>query len=126
VQVRVPDPFPMISADFVLMVHVLNQLLDNALKYSAADSPLEVQARLEGKEVVVSVLDRGIGIPEEDLERVFDKFYRVERPEHVTGTGLGLAICKGIIEAHGGRIWAESRSGGGTSISIALPIAEAK
>jgi two-component system sensor histidine kinase KdpD len=52
--------------------------------------------------VLISVLDRGIGIPREDLEKVFDKFFRVQRPEQVTGTGLGLAICKGIVEAHGG------------------------
>ena len=111
VQISVPAGIPTIGADFVLIVHVLHNLLDNALKYSSNDTPLEVQARLEGDEVWISVLDRGIGIPEEDLERVFDKFYRVQRPEQVTGTGLGLAICKGILEAHGGRIWAEQRTG---------------
>jgi two-component system sensor histidine kinase KdpD len=126
VQISVPDGIPTIGADFVLIVHVLHNLLDNALKYSSNDTPLEVQARLEGDDVCISVLDRGIGIPEEDLERVFDKFYRVQRPEQVTGTGLGLAICKGILEAHGGRIWAEQRVGGGTSVTIALPVADGK
>ena len=67
-------------------------------------------------------MDRGIGIPPEDLSRVFDKFYRVQRPGQVTGTGLGLAISKGIIEAHGGRIWASEREGGGTVITFALPL----
>ena len=124
--VNVPEQIPMIPVDFVLMVHVLNNLLDNALKYSPSDSPLEVEARQEGQQVWISVLDRGIGIPSEDLERVFDKFYRVQRPEQVTGTGLGLAICKGIVEAHGGRIWAEHREGKGTRMTIALPIAEEK
>jgi two-component system, OmpR family, sensor histidine kinase KdpD len=124
--VDVPVGTPMISADFVLIVHVLSNLLDNALKYSSKDSPLEVRARKLENEVRVSVMDRGIGIPPDDLERVFDKFYRVQRPEHVTGTGLGLAICKGIIEAHGGRIWAETRPGGGASITFALPMAEEK
>jgi two-component system sensor histidine kinase KdpD len=124
VQVRVPETLPMIGADFVLIVHVLNNLLDNALKYSPSDSPLEVEARLESKNVYISILDRGMGIPPEDLERVFDKFYRVQRPEQVTGTGLGLAICKGIVEAHGGRIWAENRTGGGTIMTIVLPIVE--
>ncbi len=124
VQVRVPDALPMIGADFVLIVHVLNNLLDNALKYSSSDSPLEIEARLERQNVCISILDRGMGIPPEDLERVFDKFYRVQRPEQVTGTGLGLAICKGIVEAHGGRIWAENRTGGGTVMTIALPAAE--
>ena len=125
VQVDVPAGIPMISADFVLIVHVLNNLLDNAIKYSPPGSPLDVRARRNGNQVEVTVLDRGISIPKDDLERVFDKFYRVQRPEQVTGTGLGLAICKGIIEAHGGRIWAEARAGGGTSVTITLPVAEA-
>ncbi len=106
VKVDVQPGTPMISADFVLIVHVLSNLLDNALKYSPKESPLEVRGRPAGKEVEITVMDRGIGIPEDDLDRVFDKFYRVQRPEQVTGTGLGLAICKGIVEAHGGLIWA--------------------
>ena len=126
VDINVPEETPMISVDFVLIVHVLNNMLDNALKYSPTESPLAVEARQEGQEVWISVLDQGIGIPSDDLDKVFDKFYRVQRPEHVTGTGLGLAICKGIVEAHGGRIWAEQRDGKGTRITIALPIAEYK
>jgi two-component system sensor histidine kinase KdpD len=65
-----------------------------------------------------------VGIPREDLKRVFDKFYRVQRPESVSGTGLGLAICKGIVEAHGGFIAAENRPGGGTTITFTLPLPE--
>jgi two-component system sensor histidine kinase KdpD len=126
VEINVPEETPMIPVDFVLIVHVLNNMLDNALKYSPTESPLAVEARQEGQEVWISVLDQGIGIPSDDLDKVFDKFYRVQRPEHVTGTGLGLAICKGIVEAHGGRIWAEQRDGKGTRITIALPIAEDK
>jgi two-component system sensor histidine kinase KdpD len=76
------------------------------------------------KRVEIAVRDRGIGIPRGDLERVFDKFYRVQRPQQVTGTGLGLAICRGIVEAHGGRIWAEERSGGGTCLHMTLPATE--
>ncbi len=124
VQVDVPQETPMISADFVLIVHVLTNLLDNALKYSPSDSPLEVRVQQAENEVRVTVMDRGICIPQEDLARVFDKFYRVQRPDQVTGTGLGLAICKGIVEAHGGRIWAERRAGGGTCVTIAIPAAE--
>jgi two-component system sensor histidine kinase KdpD len=125
VQVNVPMGTPMISADFVLIVHVLNNLLDNALKYSPKDSPLEVQARQQGNDVQISILDRGIGIPKDDLEKVFDKFYRVQRPEQVTGTGLGLAICKGIVEAHGGRIWAESAGAGqGSTFTFTLKVSE--
>ena len=72
------------------------------------------------------VIDQGIGIPPEDLERIFDKFYRVQRPGNVTGTGLGLAISKGIVEAHGGTISAKNQPGGGTVITITLPEEERK
>lgn len=122
VQVDIAADFPLIEADFVLIVHVLVNLLDNALKYSPEGSPLAIRAWVGGNEARLAVLDRGEGIPAEDLERVFDKFYRVQRPEPVAGTGLGLAICKGIVEAHGGRTWAENREGGGTVMVVALPI----
>jgi two-component system sensor histidine kinase KdpD len=126
VDIHVPDEIPVITVDFVLIVHVIHNLLDNALKYSPAGSPLEVQASVHGSEVHIAVLDRGVGIPEDDLERIFDKFYRVQHPQQVTGTGLGLAICKGIVEAHGGRIWAENRIEGGACFTIGLPITEGK
>ncbi len=122
VRVDVPADFPLVSLDFVLIVHVLHNLLDNALKYSPPGSPLEIEARQVNDEAHILLLDRGLGIPAADLERIFDKFYRVERPEQISGTGLGLAICKGIVEAHGGRIWAANREGGGTVITMALPI----
>jgi len=122
IRVEVTPGMPLIPLDFVLIVHVLMNLLDNALKYSPENSPLEIHAYMQNNELQVAVLDRGIGIPLEDLERIFDKFYRVQRPEQVTGTGLGLAISKGIIEAHGGRIWAASRDGGGTVITFSLPM----
>ena len=121
-RVDVPENIPLIGLDFVLIVHVLNNLLDNALKYSPENSPLEVHARVIQSEICISVVDQGTGIPPDDLERIFDKFYRVHRSEQVAGTGLGLAICKGIVEAHGGRIWAENRPGGGAILTIALPI----
>jgi two-component system sensor histidine kinase KdpD len=125
IRVDVPDDFPLVDLDFVLIVHVITNLLDNALKYSPENSPLELRAQMSGTDLRISLLDRGLGIPEEDLEHVFDKFYRVQRPLQVTGTGLGLAICKGIVEAHGGHICAENREGGGTIITIALPLAAA-
>jgi two-component system sensor histidine kinase KdpD len=74
--------------------------------------------------VQVQVSDRGIGIPAGDLERIFEKFYRVQRPENVSGTGLGLSISRGIIEAHGGRIWAENRPGGGARVVFTLPLGD--
>jgi two-component system sensor histidine kinase KdpD len=104
------------------MVQVLVNLLDNAVRYSPPDSSIEVRARVDGSELQIQVADRGTGIAPADLERVFDKFYRVQRPGSVSGSGLGLSICKGIVEAHGGRIWAQNREGGGTLVTLALPL----
>jgi two-component system sensor histidine kinase KdpD len=106
----------------VLIVQVLVNLLDNALKYSPPDTPIEVCARVVGSALQVQVADHGIGLPREDRTRVFDKFFRVQRPDGVTGTGLGLSICKGIIEAHHGEIQADNRDGGGTVVTVTLPL----
>lgn len=122
VTVQIEEPLPLVPMDFVLIVQVLVNLIDNALKYSPADTPVDIQASREEAEVRVSVMDSGIGIPAGDLERVFEKFYRIERPEKISGTGLGLSISKGIIEAHGGRIRAENRPGGGTRMTFSLPL----
>jgi two-component system sensor histidine kinase KdpD len=110
--------------DFVTIVQVLVNLLDNAVKYSPPQSPIDLRARAAGAFLEIEVSDRGWGIPKEDLARVFDKFYRVRRPESIGGTGLGLSICKGIVEAHGGFIGAENRPDGGTTITVALPLQE--
>ncbi len=122
ITVDVPDDLPLVSMDFVLIERVLVNVIDNGLKYSPAESPLEIRARMAGAFVELTVADRGVGIPPEDLVRIFDKFYRVQRPGNVSGTGLGLAIGKGIVDAHGGFISAENRPGGGTIITIALPV----
>ncbi|MGA2820627.1 MAG: sensor histidine kinase KdpD [Anaerolineales bacterium] len=122
VTVDVPAELPLVPMDFVLIVQVLVNVLDNALKYSPTEAPIEIHARAIGPWLEVQVADRGIGIPSEDLGRVFDKFYRVHRPESVTGTGLGLSICKGIVEAHGGSISAQNREGGGMLITFTLPL----
>jgi len=122
VVVKVPGDLPLVPMDFVLIAQVLVNLLDNALKYSPADRPVEVQARAVGDEMHIEVRDRGVGIPPDDLERIFDKFYRVQHPGRVSGTGLGLSICKGIVEAHGGHIWAGNRDGGGAIFTVALPL----
>jgi two-component system, OmpR family, sensor histidine kinase KdpD len=123
VEVRVPADLPLVPLDFVLIAQVLTNLLDNAIKYSPPGEPIMLAATQTDDRIKMSVADRGPGIPEEDLERVFDKFYRVGRPEGVTGTGLGLAISRGIIEAHGGRITASNRPEGGTLIAFSLPLA---
>jgi two-component system sensor histidine kinase KdpD len=104
-----------------LFGQVLVNVIDNADKYSPKDSQIDIDVTQTEKVISIHVSDRGIGIPEEDLERVFDKFYRVSRPESINGTGLGLAICKGIVETHGGQISAANRQGGGTVITITLP-----
>jgi two-component system sensor histidine kinase KdpD len=118
----IPDNLPLISVDFMLIERVLVNVIDNALKYSAPESEIEIRAFVAGAFIEITVADRGVGIPPEDLNRIFDKFYRVQRPDNVSGTGLGLAIGKGIVEAHGGFISAENRPGGGTILTIALPV----
>jgi two-component system sensor histidine kinase KdpD len=122
VHIQIPDDFPLVPMDFVLIVQVFVNIIDNAVKYSPSEAPVEIEARVDGQWAAVIVADRGIGIPEEDLTRVFDKFYRVQRPDNVMGTGLGLAICKGIIEAHGGEITASNRPGGGVILTVRLPL----
>ena len=110
------------AMDDVLIVQVLVNLLDNALKYSPGDAPIEIQARVDAGQLEIRVLDRGRGIPEHELERVFEKFYRGCRPGAPRGTGLGLSICKGFVEAHNGRILAKRRTQGGTEIAVFLPL----
>lgn len=122
VSVKLADGMPLVSMDMVLMTQVLVNLLDNALKYSPIDSSIEIRAQTKTNYLLLEVLDRGPGVPEHDLQRVFEKFYRLPVPEGVTGTGLGLSICKGIIEAHQGKILAENRSGGGLRIICQLPL----
>jgi len=125
-RIELPPGFPSIYVDTVLFPHALINILDNAAKYSPPRTPIELTARAGRGEVVLSVADRGIGIPTEHLRRVFEKFHRLRQPASlagvVGGTGLGLAIAKGIVEAHGGAVWAEHRDGGGTIVSISLPL----
>ena len=121
VKIELAEGLPYVSGDFGLLVQVLVNLLENAFKYSPPGLPVEVFGRRRGNLVEIEVADRGVGVPEQDLLRIFDKFYRVQRPDNVVGTGLGLAICKGIVEAHGGSITAENRPGGGTIIRVTLP-----
>lgn len=122
VEIRLADDVPLVSMDLVLMTQVLVNLLDNAHKYASAESSIEVSATTDNGWLSLEVSDRGPGVPEHDLKRVFDKFYRIPVPEGAGGTGLGLSICKGIVEAHGGIIVAENRTGGGLRIVIRLPL----
>jgi two-component system sensor histidine kinase KdpD len=97
---------------------VLVNVLENAAKYSPENSRIEVLVQTVDSEASIMISDRGMGIPADDMERVFDKFYRVQRPESVTGTGLGLTISKGIIEIHKGHISAMRVAGSRSSPSI--------
>ena len=110
VKVELQPNLPMLNIDMVLFEQVLFNLLDNAAKYSPAGSVIQVRARRHGDRIWVELLDEGDGIPPDDLERIFDKFYRVRRTDRQrAGTGLGLAICRGFVEAMGGKITAANR-----------------
>jgi two-component system sensor histidine kinase KdpD len=108
----------------VLLTQVVVNLLDNACKFTAdaETTTIELAARLSDNWLHLEVADRGPGVPEEDITRIFDKFYRVPVPEGVSGTGLGLSICRGIVEAHGGMISAHNREGGGLAVTVSLPL----
>ena len=122
VTVRIEERLPHIPMDFGLIMKVLVNLIDNAIKFAPFGLPIEIEAKRNGNRIDIRVLDRGLGIPEGDLEHVFGKFYRVKRPQNIEGTGLGLSICKGIVEAHGGTIRAENRPGGGAIVTVSLPV----
>jgi two-component system sensor histidine kinase KdpD len=117
--VQAPD-LPLLSVDPVLFQQVLVNLLENAIKYTPAESELEIDGHTHDGAVVIEVKDRGPGIPPGDEARVFEKFYRGSHG-HLTGAGLGLAICKGIVEAHGGTIDVERRAGGGAVFRVTIP-----
>jgi two-component system sensor histidine kinase KdpD len=121
VRTSIPAGLPLVPFDAILIEQVLINLLENATKYSPAGTPIEVRAQAREDEVEVEVADRGPGVARQDAERVFDKFYRVREGEG-GGVGLGLTICRGIVSAHGGRIWVEERSGGGAAFRFTLPL----
>jgi signal transduction histidine kinase len=115
------ESVPPIFGDGVRLVQVFENLFTNALKY-APGSPIDILLNQVGDKVVISFIDHGPGIPKESLSLIFERFYRVRGEKTVTGTGLGLYICKQIIQAHRGKIWAESTPGQGTTFLIELPI----
>ena len=125
IETRMAADLPLFRGDCVLLEQVLINILDNALKYSPASASVDIAVKFTGDALQTTVTDTGSGIPEADLMQVFDKFYRVRQPQKsVSGTGLGLSICKGIVEVHGGRIWAESRAEGGVVLSFTIPVAD--
>jgi len=126
VEIAVAPDLPMLRLDPILFEQVLFNLLDNAAKYSPPESRIDLKARQDGDTVAIDVVDEGSGIPPGDLERIFDKFYRVQAQDRRrAGTGLGLAICRGFIEAQGGRIEAHNRSDrSGAILSLRIPVPE--
>ena len=119
-----PRDFPIVDADPDRITQVLRNLLDNAVKYSSEGGLVVVRGEVQAGEVVISVADQGIGIAPEHLNRLFEKYFRVKasRSRGVAGSGLGLPIARAIVEAHGGRIWAESRVGQGSTFTFTLPL----
>lgn len=125
VEIHIPEDVPPVFADAVEIQQVLTNLLDNAVKYSSPGSPIRIHVRAEVQQIEVQVSNNGETIQAQDLERIFERFYRRRSPrqQSIRGTGLGLAICKGIVEAHGGRIWAES-IGKEVTITFTVPMTE--
>ena len=124
VEVALPPDLPMLKVDAVLFEQVVFNLLDNAAKYAPPATTIAIQGWRDGNHVMLRLVDEGPGIPPEDLERVFDSFYRVRKTDHVpAGTGLGLAICRGFVEAMGGTISATNRADrSGAIFTIRLPV----
>ena len=123
VNTHVPRHLPLVPLDTVLIEQVLINLIENATRYSPAGAPIDIAAFARDGGVQVEVADRGPGVAPQDAERIFEKFYRAR--EGGGGVGLGLTICRGIVRAHGGRVWVEPRSGGGASFRFALPLDQA-
>jgi two-component system sensor histidine kinase KdpD len=126
IEVQLPEEPLLAPIDELLIEQVVVNLLENAARYTPSGTPVTIGAWREGDQVVVEVADRGPGIPPGEEEAVFRKFYRLATSRQPgtgssTGTGLGLAICKGVVLAHGGRIWVEHRAGGGASFRFTIP-----
>ena len=124
VKADLPEDLPMLPLDSLLMEQVFINLIENAAKYTPDGSPIGISAHVRKNMLKVEVADSGPGLPPGDEELVFEKFYRGKSTSHKTGVGLGLAICKAVVEAHGGRIWAENRPEGGAVFYFTLPLAD--
>jgi len=121
VTVRIPEDLPLVPIDDVLIEQVLVNLLENAIKYTPPGSPIRILATATEGRVTIEVADCGPGLPSGEEDRVFEKFYRAS-PAGGRGVGLGLSICRGIVHAHGGRIWAHNLPEGGVAFLFTLPL----
>jgi two-component system phosphate regulon sensor histidine kinase PhoR len=126
IRVDIPDDLPAVFADAGRIQQVVGNLVHNAIKFTAEGGAIEVEARLDEQRaaVVVVVKDTGTGIPAQDLNRIFERFYKADRARSSGGTGLGLAISRHLVIAHGGEIWARSKEGKGSAFYFSLPLAE--
>jgi two-component system sensor histidine kinase KdpD len=132
VKARLEPGLPLLRCDAVLMVQLLDNLVDNALKHGGAGNPVEVTARRRGDSVVIAVRDRGPGVPHPERQRIFDTFQRGDRAMAPAGgdlpsrpgAGVGLALCRAIALAHGGELQLRTRSHGGSSFEVTLPVAD--
>lgn len=122
IQINIAKDVPPIPFDHILIQDVFSNLIDNAVKFTPANSPIEVSGILKDHHVLISVEDRGPGIVPDEVDKLFEKFYRGRSLTTERGLGLGLAICKMIVEAHGGQIWAENKKDGGAAFRFTLPI----
>jgi two-component system phosphate regulon sensor histidine kinase PhoR len=124
ISVNLQEHLPDIAGDRRRLAEVLQNLLDNAIQYTPAGGQIMVSAAADGDEITITVSDTGIGIPQADQPRIFERFYRVDvaRSREVGGTGLGLSIAKHLVEAHGGRIWVDSEIGNGSQFHFTVPI----
>ena len=133
IKTDIPEDLPAVELDPSLISQVLVNLIENAIRYTPKESPIEIRVRAKKAELYISVDDHGPGIPPSELNHIFESFYRgkqgingCEGTSPNEGSGLGLAVCKGFVEAHGGRIWAENQEGGGARLQFTLPLHQEK
>jgi two-component system sensor histidine kinase KdpD len=124
VRLNISADLPLVHVDAAAMEQVVANLLDNILEYTPAGSPIDISARADEREVLTEVADRGPGLPPGTEKRVFEKFFRAAQGPGRRGIGLGLAICRGIVEAHGGRVFAANRPGGGAAFTFTLSVVD--
>jgi signal transduction histidine kinase len=122
VNLDLAEDLPLVCVDYHQLENALRNLLENAFLYSPPEAPVDVKTWSSLDQVRVSVRDYGVGLMPDEFEAVFDKFYRGRNARRIPGTGLGLPICRGIAEAHGGRLWAEHAPGGGVAFVLSIPI----
>jgi len=124
INTHIEKEIPSLFIDKDALSQALNNLLDNAAKFSAVGNEITVSVRKEGENVIINIKDKGIGIPQDEMDKIFDKFYQGQNAvkQSVKGTGLGLTLVKHIVEAHQGRISVKSKVGQGSTFSLIFPI----